>query len=46
MMRIEGKGRRMDEWSASRPGQFNPGKQWIAGWVGPWADMDRRRNKE
>jgi hypothetical protein len=33
------------EWSASRPGRFNPGERapsthWIGGWVGPSADME------
>jgi hypothetical protein len=27
------------EWSASRPGHFTPGTNWI-GWVGPKADQD------
>jgi hypothetical protein len=33
------------EWSASRPGRFNPGERapgthWIGGWVGPRASLD------
>jgi hypothetical protein len=33
------------EWSASRPGSFNPrerapGTHWIGGWVGPRAGLD------
>jgi hypothetical protein len=33
------------EWSASRPGRFNPGERalsanWIGGWVGPRAGLD------
>jgi hypothetical protein len=33
------------EWSASRPGSFNPGEidtgtHWIGGWVGPRGGLD------
>jgi hypothetical protein len=28
------------EWSASRPGRFTPGTQWIGGWVGPRTGLD------
>jgi hypothetical protein len=28
------------KWSASRPGRFTPGTQWIRGWVGPRIGLD------
>jgi len=28
------------EWSASRPGRFNPGNPWTGGWVGPSAGLN------
>jgi hypothetical protein len=30
------------EWSASRAGCFNPGTDWIGGWVGPRAGLDMK----
>jgi hypothetical protein len=38
------------EWSASRPGRFNPGERapgthWIGGWVSPRAGLDAVQNK-
>jgi len=40
----------MGEWSPSRPGRFTsgdraPGTQWVGGWVGPGAGMDKAAAK-
>jgi hypothetical protein len=35
-----------NEWTASRPGRFNPGTHWAGGWVGPrtgLGDVERRK---
>jgi hypothetical protein len=34
------------EWSASRPGRFTPGTNWIGGWVDPRAGLDNLEKRK